>query len=254
MEGLKRSTFTITYGDVAENHVGMQKIGDMASKGFAPDDLQKARKLFEKGGFNCITKNLNNALPDDITADKATVLVVKEGLRFFCDIDVLFKELEELNWDTKVKMYGRVCNKHARYNLCFGDENQEPDYENGKGRVISFADVDLLRLIREKLSMFLGEKGENLMAEGNYYYDSNKCGIGFHGDAERKKVVAFRLGSPIPLHYQWYQNSKPIGKRVRLRLQHGDLYIMSEKASGYDWKKKSIPTLRHAAGAKKFIK
>jgi hypothetical protein len=35
-------------------------------------------------------------------------------------------------------------------------------------------------------------------------------------------------------------------------LNHGDLYVMSEKAVGQDWKRKVIPTLRHAAGAKKY--
>lgn len=29
--------------------------------------------------------------------------------------------------------------------------------------------------------------------EGNYYYDINKTGIGFHGDSERKKVIAISL-------------------------------------------------------------
>jgi hypothetical protein len=32
----------------------------------------------------------------------------------------------------------------------------------------------------------------------------------------------------------------------------GDVYIMSEKTVGTDWKKKTIPTLRHATGCAKF--
>ena len=42
------------------------------------------------------------------------------------------------------------------------------------------------------------------LGEGNYYYDIKKCGIGFHGDAERRKVVGIRLGDSIPLHFQWF--------------------------------------------------
>ena len=56
----------------------------------------------------------------------------------------------------------------------------------------------------------------------------------------------------MPLHYQWFQRSAPVGERVRMLLGHGDLYAMSEKAAGTDWMKKVIPTLRHAAGAKKY--
>ena len=36
-------------------------------------------------------------------------------------------------------------------------------------------------------------------------------------------------------------------------LNHGDFYVMSEKTVGFDWKRKSILTLRHAAGAKKYL-
>jgi hypothetical protein len=32
-----------------------------------------------------------------------------------------------------------------------------------------------------------------------------------------------------------------------------DIYAMSEKATGFDWKKKTIVTLRHAAGCKKYL-
>ena len=37
-----------------------------------------------------------------------------------------------------------------------------------------------------------------------------------------------------------------------IQLNHGDMYIMSEKAVGNDWKLKNKPTLRHAAGAAKY--
>ena len=92
-------------------------------------------------------------------------------------------------------------------------------------------------------------KGVN--GEANYY-DISKCGIGFHGDGERKKVVAMRMGASMPLYYQWFQRSKPIGKRVKIDLYDGDMYVMSEKAVGFDWLKKIIPTLRHATGCDKF--
>jgi len=55
------------------------------------------------------------------------------------------------------------------------------------------------------------------------------------------------------LHYHWFKNSEAIGKTIKLSFDHGDMYVMSEKATGFDWKLKTIPTLRHAAGAKKFL-
>ena len=65
-------------------------------------------------------------------------------------------------------------------------------------------------------------------------------------------LVSVRLGSVIPLHYQWFKKHRPVGERGIFNLQNGDIYAMSEKATGFDWKKSSIYTLRHAAGSKKF--
>ena len=52
----------------------------------------------------------------------------------------------------------------------------------------------------------------------------------------------------MPLKYQWYQNHRAVGRTGRIMLNPGDIYIMSEKAVGFDWKRSSILTLRHAAG------
>ncbi len=153
-----------------------------------------------------------------------------------------------LDFDTKAKMRGRVVNKRARYNLCFADFNQELDYEEGKGRVIDFSDVPILNNLRDEIEDIAVV---DLVAESNYYYDINKCYIGFHGDTERSITIGIRLGYDWPLHYQWYQNSKRIDDMFTITLEHGDIYFMSDKATGNDWKKRLIPTLRHAAGTNK---
>ena len=168
-------------------------------------------------------------------------------------VQALWHELRTLEWDTKAKMYGRVVNKHARHNLCFSDTSQAPDFDAGKGRIVNFPSVPCTNFIRAELPKYLGTKAKDLMAEGNLYYDISKCGISFHGDQERRRVIAIRLGADMLLHYQWFQNTKAIGQRVKINLHNGDLYVMSEKAVGTDFKKRKIPTLRHAAGAEKFL-
>ncbi len=65
--------------------------------------------------------------------------------------------------------------------------------------------------------------------------------------------MVLELVQQSPLHYQWYLNSKEIGGVCKINLNHGDIYIMSEKAVGSDWKKKKIATLRHCAGADKYL-
>lgn len=244
----KMSTITITFGEVAENHVRNQKLGTMASKGFSYKNIAKAKNIFEEKGFVTELTELK------YENEKAWVMIIRDGISAFVDKEDLLSEQNSLTPDTKVKMYGRVVNKKARHNLCFDDQKQEPSYEEGKGRVVSWDDVPLTKKIREELPLYFGKKARNLKAEGNYYYDTKNCGIGFHGDAERKRVIALRLGDTMPLHYQWFYKSKPVGDRVILTLNHGDMYIMSEKATGFDWKLKNTPTLRHAAGAEKFLK
>lgn len=242
-------TMTLTFGDVAENHVGMEKIGGKAKEGFTLRELQLAQTQFSTLGCACEMVDLSRP-----GTEPAYILVIRNALgKLLREHEPLFAgQLLALNWDTKALSRGRVVNKKARHNLCFSDHGSEPDYEKGKGRVIAFKDLVLLNYIRECLPCLIGESGRGLQAEGNLYYDVENCGIGYHGDAERMKVIALRLGEPMSLHYQWFQDSKPIHDNVKLILGHGDMYIMSAKAVGTDWRKKKIPTLRHAAGSKEY--
>lgn len=230
---------TLTFGDQAENHAGMEKIGALRDGGFTVDDLKYLDELYEdKSKYYSF-------------GESAGVLVISN----LFDPDGLYQEQLKLSPDKKAYMRGRVVNKRARYNLCFAEYSQEPDYENKRGRVVNFADVPLLNRVRENLPVAFGEVATNLMCEANYYYDVSKCGIGYHGDAERRIVIGLRLGNKsTPLHYQWFQDSKPIGDNIKIPLKVGDLYIMSEKAVGYDWKRRKVPTLRHATGCSKYTK
>lgn len=245
------STITVTFGGQVENHVGMEKIGQMAEHGYTVDELKDIAKIFRSMGFTVEIIDLNSYI--NIDSASASVLIIREGIEcFLSQKDDLFQEQLNLNWDTKAFMRGRVVNKHARYNLCYTDFSQEPEYDEGKGRVISFSEMPLLSLIRGNLHDYFGKKAKNLLAEGNYYYEASKCGIGYHGDSERKIVIAIRLGASMDLHYKWFHQGKSVGKECVLTLNHGDMYVMSEKATGFDWKRKVVPTLRHSAGAAKY--
>jgi hypothetical protein len=237
-------TFTLTFGDSAENHVGMKKLGALANDGFNLDDLNRAKEYFESRGY--VTELIH-------LGENAYFLIVRSGLNAIVNADDFYVEQDKLEKDTKAKMYGRVVNKKARHNLCFGDVSIAPNYEAGQGRVVAFSEVPLLDKVRQTLPHILGPKASSLVCEGNYYYDPAKNFIGFHGDAERKRVIGIRVGASFPFYYQWFKEGKPVGERFDFTLNHGDIYVMSEKAVGTDWKKRNILTLRHAAGPEKFI-
>jgi len=164
----------------------------------------------------------------------------------------MFREQAALDVYKKAFMKGRVVNKHARWNLCFDDNSRAPDYQNKMGRIVSFDEVPITKAIMDRFVEFFGPKSAGLKGEGNYYYDVKQCGIGFHGDSERRKVVAIRLGASIPMHYQWFYKTEPVGDRMIFPVDGGDIYVMSEKAVGTDWHKKNSYTLRHATGSAEY--
>ena len=254
----KNEVWTITFGECVENHTGMQTIGEKSNKGFSADEVKSAYEVATANGFNCELIYLNEALPEDEKAEDAYILIVRNGISMFFDNEE--KNVKEFNKevyatkdivDKKAFMKGRVVNKKARYNLCYAEASQLPDYENKKGTIVSFKDTPCLQKIREKLPELLGEKAKELMAELNYYYDVKKCYIGYHGDTERSRVIGIRVGSNFSLKYNWYKKCKPIGKEIKFMLSNGDFYVMSDKAVGMDWKRRVVCTLRHAAGMDK---
>lgn len=257
----KNQFITLTLGDMAENHVGMEKIGKLRNvgDGFQKEDLENIKKLMEDKGIECELISLTERAKCEFIDDSlnAYVLILKNSVNYFLENNnqiEMFKEQTKLEYDKKVLMYGRVVNKKARWNLCFDEKHRDPNYEKGMGTIIGFDEVPIMKKFMEKIEI-LGDKCLNLKVESNYYYDTTKTGIGFHGDSERRIVIAARIGYiSLPIHYQWYIKSKPIGERIIINLNPGDMYIMSEKAVGTDWKKRNILTIRHGTGCEKFLK
>eukprot|EP00940_MAST-03C_sp_MAST-3C-sp2_P001638 g1638.t1 len=256
----RHETISLTFGDRAENHAGMQCIGDLAESGFTYEELQKMNAKWIEAGAKTELISLHERLPsEDLRSDRAHrsgVLIIRNGLAHLLKkeraADDLWREQRRLDFDKKALFRGKVKNKRARWNLCFAERKQEPDYAQGKGRIVAFDDCAHLKELRGSLASAFGEKAANLYAELNMYYDVTKCGIGFHGDSERKIVICARIGASMPMDFQWFLRFRPVGERCSFVLNHGDVYVMSEKATGCDWKKSSIYTLRHAAGCKKY--
>ena len=148
--------------------------------------------------------------------------------------------------------------KEKNYNL---KEKQKPNIYEGKGTIYLDDDnvfeyknrsifIELKDRINEELLEYLkveDQDGLELICEGNKYNHDKYSGINWHGDTERRIVIAVRLGKTMSMSWQWYKGSSKIGNEFQFNLNHGDLYIMSEKAVGSDWKSSEFH-LRHAAG------
>ena len=149
-------TITLTFGDNAESHVGMNIFGkkNVNERGFNLNDLNLCKSFFENNNYECSLYNLNDLLIDDNTdsslVDEATILVIKDGLNYFVKknnstINDFYNEMKSFEWDKKYYDVRRnkVLNKHARHNICFGELNILPNYENKIGRIISFQNLKI---------------------------------------------------------------------------------------------------------------
>ena len=232
--------------------------------------------------LNALSMNeyINKLLPDE---DQARVLILRDWASQTMGAHgwtrEVYKEIAPIRWDAEyldpnkyrteivdgkeVKIRGKRMNKLARTNLCFvADREQEPAVFEGKGTIYDLKKLEYLNKGVEKLKeqiaaglIEIGSKTKVIInvVEGNRYYDLKKTGIGFHGDTERVVVICISIGGEAyPMRWQWFKDGMPIGKAIDVKLNSGDVYIMSEKAVGADWKKKSKYTLRHSAGAKKY--
>ena len=214
--------------------------------------------------------------------DQARVLLLRRWVQSMFEdttVEDIYKELIADTWDAEyldknkyrieivdgveTKVRGKRMNKRARTNLCYvAGREQEPDVWKGKGRIVDLKKKTALNLavdrLRDMIEAGLIEIGSKTkveinVVEGNRYYNLKNTGIGFHGDTERVVVICISIGCDnYPMRWQWFKDGMPVGESIDITLNCGDVYIMSEKAVGADWKLRSIYTLRHAAGAKKY--
>lgn len=241
--------------------VMLQKIGQKLNQGLSASNLNSAYHWFNGRNIKCECYTLDQLLPEPqlSESESAYLLIVRDGVNcilnpYQLNSNDMINEQFQLNWDTTALMRGKIVNKRARYNLCYDNIAQSSNVHEGKGTIIPFSRVKSLSLINEKLPEIVNIPSLSLKAEGNRYYDINKCGIGFHGDSERSIVIAARLGYTMPIAFSWYYKHKRIGEMLNINLNHDDMYFMSQKTVGSDWKRSSILTLRHAAGCNKYIK
>ena len=227
--------------------------------------------------------SMDDTIDELCDEDQARVLILRDWAAISTGshgwTTAVFKELASRRWDAEyldpnkyrtevvdgkqVKVRGKRMNKRARTNLCFvGGREQEPAVYEGKGSIYDLKKMMFLNKGVEKLRKQISDglieigsktKVEINVVEGNRYYNLKDTGIGFHGDTERVVVICISIGCDnYPMRWQWFKDGMPVGKPIDIRLNCGDVYIMSEKAVGADWKKKSKYTLRHSAGAKKY--
>lgn len=262
---------SLTFANRGENEHGMQIIGGPASQLVTKPMLEAAKLQWENGNDANGMASPGEALLIDLSEkvagkaclqgvggqEGAAVLVLRRFVQHLMGdqaVDEVEHELElqlqQGKIDTMALMRGKVKNKNARHNNCMADFEQEPDQANGRGTVCNLIHYPRIQTLANLAAVWM-QQDNPLICEQNRYYDVSKCGIGWHGDAEREIVLGARFGKAtknMPMMFQAFYDHSPVGPKVSINLQRGDVYIMTSKAVGTDWKSSSIVTWRHAAG------
>ena len=119
-------------------------------------------------------------------------------------------ELEKLEWETQTILRKKLVNRRDKYIL---------------------NDIPLINVDFNK-------------AKGHYYFNASS-GEKYHGDLNNRMINFGKTN----LYFQWFFNKQKQGDVIKITLGN-DLLMMSEKASGFDFKSKLVPVLKHAIGDK----
>ena len=268
-----RDAITATLCTPRENMYSMTKLYTGADNGITTEQLEKHAVAAEEMGFVVERVDLRagvagvpvpeSALPLGTPPGQwpaATVIILRDAVGGFLQMpaaegrEVVYGELCDIRYDTKMWMdrQKKALNAHARYTSVVADCERDSTMDfDGQGVINHFRTTPFFDKLRRQVSGFLGRETP-LISEINRYSDVKKAGIGWHGDAERALWSLVRLGPgthEMPLMFQWFHKSEPYGRIQKLNLRWGDVCFFSSKATGFDFGKPSLLTLRHAAGS-----
>uniref|UniRef100_A0A6C0BD42 Uncharacterized protein n=1 Tax=viral metagenome TaxID=1070528 RepID=A0A6C0BD42_9ZZZZ len=250
------SSFTLTFSDCIKSYLGSEVIGQKSSTGISNENILLIYQMFPN---NCEIYNLKDMLPPTIRDfPDVLVLVIRN---FINDIsNELLKVLtsnESLNdkyitgisWD-RFKYRGiNLVETKQKYNLIFCDlqdgYKRDSDIINGVATIYNSLRIQPLNYLENFIQSIIPGR---YFIEGNCYYDNKKCYTSMCRDKERKKAIGIRLGCDFPLNFRWYHGTIQCSSTKSIILKHGDIFIMSELATGNMKEKITKLYLKHSEG------
>jgi hypothetical protein len=251
--------FALTLGEQAEIRAGCPKLGNkLADYGFTVQELQGFKSaLGAHADLHLLHKSLKKEKDRENPSNAAAVLVIRNGINLLMQDPYYSTKMLYEQKKTPYDEYkqGNVS-LGSRHGAVFGDVGRAHSKDYVESTIVAFDQVPYFQRFRQVLPRFFGEKtrlpgNKLLFGEGNHYLDM-KSGIHFHGDTERKIVICCSLGRAMPLRFRWKVPYAPrhsfASEPIDIQLTHGDVYIMSEKATGNDWNTARLFVV-HTAGS-----
>ena len=220
--------------------------GVVAAEGFSTDHLRACCALLQTQGLRARIVELNPLCP--VPARDACVLVVRDPNPQ--RTAACLEAVKGIQYDNFTFAYGKILTAHSRHLVFAGATPRVGDRDKGLHTILPWAGLPPLESARQWITAQLATT--EIQAACILKYPSIETGgLSWHGDGERKQTIVYRvdpISSKRPLWFRWYHKSLPIGEPVAVHLEAGDFCIASEVAVGTDFKKRSLPTVRHATG------
>jgi len=256
--------YSMVYCDCAFSQPGGHSVpvGKMAEEGFSAQYLRSACALLQQDGIDATIVDLVAEAVDKGTTSEwlcdlqgdTVVLVIRNGANALTNdpqmADKMLAEHQGLEYDTTTFLRKKVCVARSRRNLHFADKGRPVDMANGQNTVVPWSSVPANAECHRVLTELLGTTDVK-SAVANYYPDPANCGIGWHGDAERRQTIMVRLGAGSdvrPIYFLWCERGEGIAAPIAINLRHGDVMVPCAKAVGTDYRTQVRPTVRHGTG------
>lgn len=112
-----------------------------------------------------------------------------------------------------------------------------------------FKEFDASKKMSSELMKFTKNKISSLFGISELNYKLENCiKSSYKGTLNKKIIIGLYIGESLFFYFSWFKDDKPIGKTCRFKLNHGDIYILTDKSLGCDFRKKNIPILKHCIG------
>ena len=209
------SVFTVSLSDRGLNDLKGEVYGEYTPGGISEDALMEAVARWQRTGRfggDVQVYHLNHEACHQMRLEEEVLISNGAGklprakiavIRNFAShvlgasaVNETFDALCGMHYDAKCKSnYGeKLVNQLARHTtmLLPGQDVVVTDDDRMQGKA-SVNDLDLLPLVKRTVELMQQEFGIALpVAEVNHYYDPSRCGLGWHGDAERNVNMILR--------------------------------------------------------------
>jgi len=236
IEKMSMGSFNLTFSDCIKTLNANEIIGEQSHCGTTNDDVRKIHESIN----GSILYNLKDLIPHlNQNVEDAMILIIKNQfpndsnnlLQTFINPEYVHDgNIIGIEWD-KFTPTGALNKKFYKSTFAdLGDMFKINSLANFKrGTMYNINKIPSLLNIKNSLRSILPC---NFVVEASHFYDNEKSHKLFNHEKDKRCVTGLHLGEPMNINFKWYHKSIKCCDNFSIELNHGDIYIMSNIASG----------------------